>query len=195
MAIAGGFGGFLSWVYTLAVGTPLKVDGVVGVMISMLLGLGASLIGVYVLANSDRQALVRCLVFAMLCGFSWKPVFDAGTASITLHTERQETREQLSELTAETSETVALIEKTPPAERAQDPVRLVEATQKAGDMLRVAGKLDDPEAKTRAAKAVKRVVDSLRANHGAELPPALAVRVDNLDQNLQQFAEKNDLKF
>jgi hypothetical protein len=47
------------------------------------LGGGAGLIGVYLLASSDRKDIVRCMVFSMVCGMVWKPVFDAGSAIVT----------------------------------------------------------------------------------------------------------------
>lgn len=42
------------------------------------LGVFAAVIGVYVVAHTDRKDAARALAFALLCGLCWKPVLEAG---------------------------------------------------------------------------------------------------------------------
>lgn len=79
--IAGGLGGFASWLYGIVMDEPVP-GGVWGIFIAMILGAFAAGVGVYVLTNTDTRAFARTMFFAALCGFAWKPVCDAGKAFI-----------------------------------------------------------------------------------------------------------------
>jgi len=83
------------------------LKGALGVLASSALGTGAGFIGVYVIANSDTRSLLRCLGFALLCGFSWKPVYDGGEAIVKQGGLRQElkaNKEAVRSLGAQTLE-------------------------------------------------------------------------------------------
>lgn len=80
---AGGIGGVLSWVFSITIGRPAVLESPwQAIPAFAVLGMGAAFIGVYVIAYSDTRALMRCLGFALLCGVSWKPIFDAGDALV-----------------------------------------------------------------------------------------------------------------
>src|SRR6266568_9399581 len=79
--IAGAIGGFASWVYGRVLGQPVPGGGW-AIPVAIFLGAFAAGIGVYVLTNTDTSAVARTVFFAMLCGFVWKPVCDAGQAWI-----------------------------------------------------------------------------------------------------------------
>lgn len=87
IAIAGSIGGLLSWVYSQV---DLEITSTGWwktlewwkVIPFALLGAGAAPMGVYILANVDMKAPARALIFAVACGFSWKPVLDASGALI-----------------------------------------------------------------------------------------------------------------
>jgi len=90
--IFGGIGGFLSWVYTVTMGKPIALIWYYAIPASIFLGTGAAFVGVYVIAHSDTRAVMRCLGFALLCGFSWKPIYDAGSALVNQTFQQQEER-------------------------------------------------------------------------------------------------------
>lgn len=77
----GGTGGGLAWLFAELVGLPQVMPSWwVAVPGGIALGAGASFLGVYLLANARPSPALHCLAFALLCGFSWKPVFEAGSA-------------------------------------------------------------------------------------------------------------------
>jgi len=79
--IAGTAGGFASWAYGWISGNPVA-GGFWSLPLSLFFGAFAAGVGVFVLANTDTSAFGRLVFFAALCGFSWKPVLDAGTAFV-----------------------------------------------------------------------------------------------------------------
>lgn len=97
--VSGAAGGALSWVFAVTVGLPLAVTNwLVALPAASALGAGASFLGIYLLAGTDTAQANRCLAFALLCGFSWKPVFDAGSALLNQSIQRHEVRTKAGEL-------------------------------------------------------------------------------------------------
>jgi len=93
VAAAGAVGGFLSWVYAEVLGTPIGLGGAWSFLAALCLGTGAGILGVYLVAKTDMQAAVHGLVFAMACGFSWKPVLEATGALVDARIEEQREEE------------------------------------------------------------------------------------------------------
>lgn len=90
--LVGGAGGALSWLFTLAAGLPRVVTPWwAAAAIGIPLGAGAAFVGVY-LANSSPAPPARCLAFALLCGFSWRPVLEAGSAVVAQKAQMQQAR-------------------------------------------------------------------------------------------------------
>src|SRR5260221_4601540 len=85
---AGFTGGFLSWTYSMAVGTKLAAPWYGAIPMSCILGAGAAFFSVFVLANSDMRQFLRAMAFAAMCGFAWKPVYDA-TGALVQQTVKQ----------------------------------------------------------------------------------------------------------
>ena len=102
---AGAVGGFASWAYGWIFNSPVP-GGFWSLPLSMFFGAFAAGAGVYVLANSNTAAFGRLLFFAALCGFSWKPVMDAGSAFVN-QTIEQNIRKQFDEDVAERVENLA----------------------------------------------------------------------------------------
>jgi hypothetical protein len=77
---AGAFGGVASLMFALVTQQPLghALDNAAVIVLAM----GAAPIGVYVIGNSDRREVMRCLTFAFLCGFAWRPVYEGGTVYV-----------------------------------------------------------------------------------------------------------------
>src|SRR3990172_11409776 len=80
--LLGAAGGLLAWLYSQTVGQPAALVWWQAIPAGVLLGAGASFVGVYLLANADVRDAKRCLALAMICGFAWKPVYEAGTALV-----------------------------------------------------------------------------------------------------------------
>ena len=96
VAGAGGIGGFLSWVYAITVGQPPMLHSLLAIPASIALGAGAAFVGIFALAHTDTRVLTRCLAFAVLCGLSWKPIYDAGNALVKQSIRQQETKKELT---------------------------------------------------------------------------------------------------
>jgi len=72
---AGALGGVLSWIYSAATGSQLELGWFGSLLASVLLGGGAAVLGVYLIAKTDLSATLHALAFAMACGFVSAPYF------------------------------------------------------------------------------------------------------------------------
>jgi len=107
LALAGAVGGFASWVFGLVTDEPVP-GGLWAVPASIFLGAFAACVGIYV-TNPDTSRFARTLIFAALCGFCWKPVCDAGKATIELAMQQKQdaaAQEQADEV-AQLADTLA----------------------------------------------------------------------------------------
>ncbi len=77
---AGALGGVASLLFAVVTGQ--LVGRAIDIAAVILLATGAAAIGVYVIGNSDRRDVMRCLSFAFLCGFAWRPVYEGGTVYV-----------------------------------------------------------------------------------------------------------------
>jgi hypothetical protein len=80
--LAGSVGGFLSVLYAWLVKKELPRNIPMGLLCSAIAGALAAPIGVFVLANSDTSDFRRCLIFAGICGFSWRSILEQASALI-----------------------------------------------------------------------------------------------------------------
>lgn len=107
VAVAGALGGVLSWIYSEAVQSPLGLGWFGSPLASIGLGAGAAVLGVYMVAKTDMSTGIHALVFALACGFSWKPVLEGASALVETQVERATT----ASVSRSTSESVDLSEK------------------------------------------------------------------------------------
>lgn len=78
VAIAGAVGGFTSWLLQWLAGlAPFQKPASLGIPALIVVGGVAAIFGVYLIANSNIKELPHTLVFALLCGVFWQPIFDA----------------------------------------------------------------------------------------------------------------------
>lgn len=107
VAVAGALGGGLSLIYAYTRGAPPSVSpAFLAWPAYLLLGAGAGLLGVYVLAKTDTRQVMHCLGFALACGLSWSPVFEASSALI----EKNQQDEARRTVQKEIEETGAAVE-------------------------------------------------------------------------------------
>lgn len=135
---AGAFGGLLSWIWTITLGVELdRLSRGIAVLACVLLGAGAAVIGIYVVAKTDRRDLPHALGFAVLCGFSWQLVYETGLSTIQRHDARKEI-EQRASSAAGAAQAVASTT-APPEVKAQavgnlaaDAAAVLESSKQAG---------------------------------------------------------------
>jgi hypothetical protein len=173
---AGAFGGALSWLWSITLGAPLKLEPPVAAIASMILGAGAAIIGVYLLANTDRRDIGRALAFAILCGFSWQIVYEAGSSTL----ERREARADVQQASANVTEAATQLSTAPEEKRkelVQDLVGnatvLLEAAQHA-------------DSKTAEANAVSGALSALDAIDKA----APSAQPENTTTAVEQIATR-----
>jgi hypothetical protein len=160
VAGAGSCGGLLG---TLA-SHVLKQSFPSGLLTSFLaapvLGAGAALIGVYLLANSDRKEMARCMVFAMACGIVWKPVLDAGGAMVTQRA-NVVSAEQKADQVRDVSSDLATLSGTAGAEdKMKIETKLEEASELAASSLTSARAADSLELKEKAKSSFSELMKS-----------------------------------
>jgi hypothetical protein len=84
VAACGGVGGLVYWLLQHAAGLdPFGWRWYAGLPTTALLGAFASVVGVYIVANSDTAELKHTLAFALICGLAWKPIINSATDSVT----------------------------------------------------------------------------------------------------------------
>jgi hypothetical protein len=77
IVLAGGVGGFLSWVYSLVLKQPLCDSTLLAFSSSVLFGILAGGTAVYVFNLLDQNRFARTFYIAVIFGFVWKPVVEA----------------------------------------------------------------------------------------------------------------------
>lgn len=164
--VTGGVGGLLSWVYATTVGEAPKSPPSLALPSWMALGCGAAFIGVFLFAVTDTRARIRCLAFALACGFAWKPVYEASTALIEKQSEQMKV-DELTGLIEQTNEAVAGIQEAGPQQVAAK-AREVESLSR--EVLRVAGDVKDRRAYDSAVFAVADAVRGLGEAEAMRVP-------------------------
>ena len=180
----GAFGGSLSWLYAATIGQPLQTNVLASLAASTVLGTGAAFVGVYVIANTDTRDFLRCLGFALLCGFSWKPVYDAGSALVNQQVKISQAREVTQKATA----AVAELSATPSDQLIP---KLSEATVLAETSVDAVKKIDDPAAAAEASKKANLAIKELnKVSQEQKLPAELRFKIEALSRNAKALATR-----
>jgi hypothetical protein len=175
----GAIGGGLSLVYAATVGQPIQGSLWVAVPGSVVLGTFAAFIGVYVIANTDTSDFLRCLGFSLLCGFAWKPVYDAGSALVTQQTRANQIAkvQQLNETVGEAVSEVASKTTKPTADD------IAKAASAAFSAIDEAHKTGEVEVKIGALKQASALNDALKTlKSEGRLPTESEGQLQKLDQ-------------
>jgi hypothetical protein len=181
VAAFGSAGGFLGWLASLLV-QPTAERVWYLPLLSLLLGAGAALVFVFVIANTDRADRQRLWTLALLAGFFWEPVWEGARAFVIREIEeeaiaRVETAlEQAADLATRAAETRDLA------------ARQALLREMNGEIARAAVEtesIDTPSGRTRAQAAAARLAVSLAA-----LPPEdRTVAAELWERNLRRRGE------
>ncbi|HEY0783221.1 MAG TPA: hypothetical protein VGE98_12250 [Thermoanaerobaculia bacterium] len=159
--VAGAFGGFLAWAYSLRYGKPLDLgQPALAAALSILLGAGAAAIGVYIIANTDLRNVPKALAFSILCGFSWQIVYDAGSAAMTRTAAKDTVTESATRATAAARKVEA--SSTPPTK-----ATVQEITTNTDAALNAAQKSESPEAKKTATTTAEIALKAVQKDPAA----------------------------
>jgi hypothetical protein len=173
VAAFGSAGGFLGWLASLLV-QPTAERVWYLPLISLVLGAGAALVFVFVLANTDRADRQRLWSLALLAGFFWEPVWQGARAFVVREIEEEEVArvetalDRAAELATEAAETRDLA------------TRQALLREMQGEIARAAVQtesIDTLSGKNRAQAAAARLAVSLAA-----LPPEAREAADALWQ-------------
>ena len=160
---AGATGGVLSWIYAMTIGQPPATSGIWTLFAWMAFGMAAAYLGVYLIANTDTSVLSRCLAFALLCGFSWKPTLEAADALYQKHTADRRIQ-KLSGLNEQTRVLLAEAKQVPNDQFSSHAQALVE---KGRELVLQYLQVDDYNSRASAALTTHHIVDLLVARTAA----------------------------
>ncbi|HEX6096956.1 MAG TPA: hypothetical protein VF432_11580 [Thermoanaerobaculia bacterium] len=140
--LSGGGGGVVSWAYTMIGGAAFGLNEFLALPLSIILGAAAALVAVYIVIPADTTKTAKLTAFAVLCGFLWKPVLDAGRLVITQNLKASETK-------AEVKTNVAELKAASPAAA---PIKAQEAADSAAELVRIGDTLGNPAISENATK-------------------------------------------
>lgn len=103
VALFGGVGGLTAWVWSITVGTPMKMGTTGAVAANVFLGMVAGFAGIYAIKLDSTRVLLHSLALALLCGFAWKPTLEAGRELVITRMQEGDVEQQI-ELTQQTIE-------------------------------------------------------------------------------------------
>jgi len=156
---SGAGGGLVSWAFTIMSGSTFGLDMWSALPLCVILGTAAALVAIYVITPADVTKTGKLIGFALLCGFLWKPVLDAGKSAINQRIDTARTSAQVA------TDVSALKSASTPAtvgEKAHD------AASGAASLLRTSDRLDnanlDKQATTQATEAVNAIAETSTAN-------------------------------
>jgi len=175
----GAIGGSLSLVYAATVGQPIPGSLWVAVPGSVVLGTFAAFIGVYVIANTDTSDFLRCLGFSLLCGFAWKPVYDAGSALVTQQT-RATQIDKVQQLNEKVSEAVSEVTSKTTKPTADDIAKAASAALSAIDEAHKTGEVEVKIGALQQASALNDALKTLKDE--GKLPTESEGQLHTLDQ-------------
>jgi hypothetical protein len=95
VALFGAFGGVTAWVWSMTIGTPLNLSGAAAAAANIFLGGIAGFIGVFAIKLDSTRVLMHTLSIALLCGFAWKPVLEAGRELVITRIQDSQTEEKI----------------------------------------------------------------------------------------------------
>ena len=153
----GGAGGILSWIYAVTIFQAPEASGIYTLIAWMTFGMAASFLGVYLIANTDTRAIYRCLAFALLCGFSWKPTFEAAEALI----DKQTAASRTQQLSSVTEKTRSLIDKAKQVPNDEFSFHAQSLAEKAQELTSLPLQVNDYNSRSLASLATREVVDLL----------------------------------
>ena len=161
----GAAGGALSWLYAITIGQPPATQGAWTIFAWMAFGMAASFLGVYLIANTDTRAIYRCLAFALVCGFAWKPTLEAAEALVDKQASASRAQ-QLDNFTAQARLLTQEVEQVPNEEF---PTYARALVTKGQELINLYPQIDDYASRSAAILATRDIVDLLAARTSADL--------------------------
>lgn len=186
---AGAGGGLVSWAFTIMTGATFGLGMFPALLMCVILGTAAAVIAVYVITPTDTSKTGRLIGYALLCGFLWKPVLDAGRVLIAQ-------RIEVAQTAAEVKKHVDELKTSPPAtSTAAVGDKAHDVGDSAAELIRTSDRLDNPnlqkEASTQATEAVNVIAETSTANPVAAklaLEEIKKAADDSNNVNLANFA-------
>lgn len=161
---AGAGGGLLSWAFTIV--TENATFGLSiweALPLCVILGMGAAVVAVYVITPTDTSKTAQLIGYAVLCGFLWKPVLDAGRVLVNQHIEAAQRSATLA--THVDAIKTAL---TPAAAVA----KANDAADGAVELIHTATRVDNPALQQRVTTQATAAVNAIAETSTADAPAA-----------------------
>ena len=182
VVLAGGCGGFLAAIYGEVVGQPI-LDDWRGWVFSVLLGMGAGFVGVY-LRDVEKRKWTGTIALAVVCGFFWKPVFKAA-GDYALETAEDVEARSIDE------EALKLVQESRAIENSASPAAAQTNVLRAVTLLAKLPSVKRPEVKARAETAINAFVSAVVARPNVTNEVA---KIETLRSVAEAAAEKTKLR-
>lgn len=167
VALFGGVGGLTAWVWSITVGTPLRLGSTGAVAANVFLGVVAGFVGIYAIKLDSTRLLMHSLALALLCGFAWKPMLEAGRELVTTLMQEQKVEEQ----TDDAQRTMEALRSATPETA---PILIEELAAVSQELMRSGDSVRDSKLR---AEVDQVVVDSLEAlSEASEIAPEAGAR-------------------
>lgn len=173
---SGAGGGLVSWAFSYMTNSSYitKVSFVLGkweaLPLCIILGAASALIAVYVVTPTDVSKIGHLIGFAVLCGFLWKPVLDAGR---TLIDNRIKVAESSAKLDASISQAKKI---NTPADKG---VIVHEVAAQASDLLRTSDRVPSGKLEKEATQQAKEAVEVI-SQSAPQNPVAAALALEEI---------------
>jgi hypothetical protein len=145
------------------------------VLACIVLGAGAAVIGIYVVAKTDRRDLPHALGFAILCGFSWQLVYEAGLSTLDRRDARKEVAQRAS--SAGKAESTLASATAAPEAKAQALDNLADDT---AALLGSSKHADSKEAEKKAVEVSVSALETIQSSPPAAMPDNTATAVERI---------------
>lgn len=181
---SGAGGGLVSWAYTLMIGQTFGLGSWLALPMCVILGTAAAVVAVYVVTPTDTSKTGRLIGYALLCGFLWKPVLDAGRIVIT---ERLEAAQSAASVGKQVTELRAAA--TPEAVA----VNAKQTAEGASELLRSSDTLDNPGVEKRATEQASAAVDAIAETSTAN-PAAATLALEEIKDAAEKAGNDEVMK-
>jgi hypothetical protein len=159
---AGAGGGLVSWAFTIMTGATFGLGPWLALPMCVILGTAAALIAVYVITPTDTSKTGRLIGYAVLCGFLWKPVLDAGRVLISQRIEAAQTAASVKKSVDELKTATPQTSTAAVGEKAHD------VADQAAELLRSSDRLDNPRLEKQATERATAAVDAIALTSTAD---------------------------
>jgi hypothetical protein len=187
-AFFGALGGFSGVILNLWLGNEARNSLLIDLLVATLLGASASILFVYLLANTDRRDVPRLVALSLLGGFAWQPVWEAGLALVQ-KTRSEQISSQVKNKIEDLQEKVSKVKQ---AESKDKPKLLEEIMENIETTNLLVEQIDSVSARKKLTKPTKQLIEQI--NKLPEPTKNQELKTERIQENLGSLETQIMLK-